>query len=240
MHQPTLDITPVRMLKTGSTRLRSWVRDICGKDIRSFRHQPAHRLEGTGMRVGVIRDPWSWYGSLFAYLSSSSVADNNSMTDYMGSDVYNFQNFVTGASRTNEASPIGNAKYPLTLHTDITPEEDAVLRKARKTLWSSAIDFWFRTPNGEWAVDVLLDFHRLQEGFEAITGQEVPESARSRMNTSADLYKPRISKNHVEAWNDELKALPAQADAEYINLFGLRFYEQTTYETPFIILTGLT
>lgn len=190
------------MPKTGGT----WVtRRVLGID--SVRHRRA--VEEPRPSWGILRDPWSWYASMYLHATRPGV-DRRSQLRQWGGGATDFRSCLYGWTHpTAERIP---DKRPAVL-LDHPPRRR--LDTSTGGLWTWLVRWYFGDDKGGWAVDALADHHRLYEALCAL-GHEVTPDQHPPENTCRQGAHPE--------WDDEMRAWVAEADADLIDRFGLQPY----------------
>lgn len=146
--------TAIAMPRTGSTWLAG-VLSSRGGGPRQLQHDPVSRLhpharEGRVI-VGTMRDPWSWYASIYAYMMGGPQWHDHLAAWGLGSLA--FEDVMHGWTRDRSGCPdLAIAVVPGMTRADLIPGQG---------LWTSAMHYFYGAPDG-WGVDILLDCAQLE------------------------------------------------------------------------------
>ncbi|HUW15785.1 MAG TPA: hypothetical protein VMW94_01805 [Actinomycetes bacterium] len=225
----------VHLPKTGGTWVGACLRDLVpGSDRLRGTHDPVWTLtqsERAGrLTFGTIRDPWSWYASLYTHACRSGGERLVDLCAY-GRGSVEFKRVLCGMTHPWDAE---------------IPDSVTVLAHARdgaKTAFRTSrvgLATWFAwymyaaryvwqggSPDLCWGVDALLDTARLYEGMGALLGQVISPDDRphhnARIARGGGRYDP--TGEYPDWYDAEMIEWVREADAPLVEDFGFRPFE---------------
>lgn len=195
--------TLVRMPKTGSTRVMSWFDHdphwFATYRPAALRHLPARRHDPNRQdaSVGTLRDPWSWFGSLFF----AATADGRSAIAHLEADYLpNLpvrEHFGLFIERACDPAWLAKARHPFLLCAGTIPHLEG-------NLWTAAVEHWYCNEQGRLIPAALIDAGRMAEGFEYLFGRAPMPEEIQPLNTHAADFRPHGPQNHRDLWTTDL------------------------------------
>lgn len=228
---------PTQLIHMPKTR-SAWLHKATNKPWRSAEaHLPARAFPDAWC-VGVLRDPWSWYASVFAQATSGTSQLKPLVSIFTGPDM-TLESFVEGCQSDARIGAACAEGRPFLFGTPGLSDEDCeMISRLPGGLWSRAVRWWFGSGADRTTrlggVDMLLDFHDLNEGITQVPKLVVDTSVEA-MNESAKLYKPLVQIPHRDAWTSEMIAVVAEGDDTMIEKWGCRFYEPSSKSNKGVI-----
>lgn len=209
----------VHMLKTGGTWLRNalhatWPTEGLATD--GGQHGPAVDLlpedRAGRLVIGTIRDPWSWYVSLWIHISASE--QRHDFGGWGGGSTA-FRDVLYGWTHpaTVEVLP----KSLLCIwgpHSDRDEQEEA-LRSS--SLYSWAVRYFYTDRCGGWLVDRLLDTAQLHAATGRLLGREITEARLPRLNTRQQMSAPIKPDDSAILYDKEAMRWVLDADGQMVN-----------------------
>lgn len=177
---------------------------------------PSLPLPDGAYHFGVVRDPWSWYASLWRH-ARRMVPDRGSawVVSHCGTTDDFRAWLVSVLSRTIDP-PIGI--YRTAPHYPLAPPGLG--------LWSWLIGYMYQSRHRDsWLVNHLIDTSRLYDGLEALLGTSIDRSKHRIHNHGGcreGVAEPATT-DYRSWYDDEAAGLVATADAGMISVFGYTF-----------------
>ena len=210
----------VHLPKTGGTWTSAVLREtVGGKQLRGG-HDPCFTVtqpERAGRVVfGQIRDPWSWYASLYIHAmnAGANVVD---VLRRFGRGSTDFLDVLYGWTHPREVKPMPSA--PLAIAQPVGQVADA-FQLSGMGLWAWAVHYFYGR-GAAWGVDVLIDTAHLGRGLTRLLNVDVQD--RPRENTS-DKRQGRYVQggDYRSLYTDEALEWVHLTDGNLLQKFGLR------------------
>lgn len=185
-------------------------------------HTPVWAFQSVGPSLGSIRNPWSWYASLYRY---SVRAKRQGGIAYWGkatgssdwSEVTCFRAFLYGMTHVNEVPEYEPGSLGVIFNV---PEPfEAELRTGRQGFCSFTASYVYGnkatagSPRPNWEADVLFDQARLREQLSTHMGEDLTDAD---LNVSRHVKTEFHSTNYSEWYDEEMVDWVNQADAWFI------------------------
>lgn len=154
-------------LNVGHAPLRSLGHDW---QAECYRRNPGQRADITGRTlVGTIRDPWSWYGSLYLHALQGGPRQRSELLAY-GDGSLEFREVLFGM--THPTWHCIHEHPGVVWRTPASATLDLV--SGIGGLWSWATRWFYQDDVGDWLADVLLDCSQLRTAAEELVGAPLP------------------------------------------------------------------
>lgn len=212
-HMPkTGGMSVYKVLQTCGNR-PEWVKGV-------RRHGPVSQIPQSALAkralFGTVRDPWSWYTSLYQHASSDEQGIENLKAVGNGDS-----SFKAVLRSLTDPQIIAEAPITWGLVIDYGEAEYADWRASGLGLCSWMFKHTYGKPN---KMDLFVDTAGLYEGLSEI--MNVPLEAIRQVNPQNRAeHRP---KSHIEdpasLYDEEMKKWVAKADAAYIEMFGYEFF----------------
>jgi hypothetical protein len=216
------------MPKTGGMSVYK-VLQSCGNSIEwvhgVHRHGPVSQLPQSALAkralFGTVRDPWSWYPSLYQHAAASP--EGKEALEAMGNGDSSFKAVLRGLTNPQNVSE-PPALWGLVL--TYGEAEYADWKASGLGLCSWMFRYTYGTPN---KMDLFVDTAGLYEGLAEI--MNVPLETIQQVNPqNCSSHRP---KSHIEdpaaLYDDEMKQWVAEADSAYIKMFGYEFFTRPSW-----------
>ena len=165
---------------------------------------------------GTVRDPWSWYASLYQHASSSP--EGKEALEAMGNGDSSFKSVLRSLT-----SPqiIAEAPNMWGLVLEYGEAEYADWKASGLGLCSWMFKYTYGKPN---RLDLFVDTAGLYEGLSEI--MNVPLKTIQQVNPqNCATHRPKTCIENPESlYDDEMKGWVAEADEAYIKMFGYEFF----------------
>ena len=212
-HMPkTGGMSVYKVLQTCGTN-PEWVKGL-------KRHGPAEHIPQSALAkralFGTVRDPWSWYVSLYQHAGCDEKGIEN--LKVMGNGDSSFKAVLRSLTSPEVILERPN-KWALVL--DHGEGEYANWKASGLGLCSWLFKYTYGSPN---KMDLFVDTAGLYEGLAEI--MNVPLKTIQQVNPqNCSSHRP---KSHIEdpasLYDDEMKEWVAKADESYIKTFGYEFF----------------
>jgi len=214
--------------KTGGTWCESVIRDVLhGEPLRGV-HDPVWTLTETEragrMVVGTVRDPWSWYCSLWGHAEKTDHRHRELLRMY-GNGSGDFRSVLYGWTHPAKVKdiPVRTGVIWAPINDGRVPLRQSGVGLATWALWYmyGAHYRWneHHGPQLSWQVDALLDMRRLNEGMGAVIQRELPREQFPPVGTRTQRqFSP--AKPYEYWYDDEMLGWVMDADAPTIREFG--------------------
>lgn len=205
--------------KAGTQWIRKEVKDLGGS--LSWMHQPAWALP-TGIKIGVYRNPFSWYASLYAHAMEETTARSRMKATAEGEPT--FKRMVYKWTHPREVCHGFHGWFlPINFHVQCPVLAREKLLDSGVGLWSWLASYFF----GTWetwgepgrlqlGIQGLMRTEHLAEDFGRLLGREV---VRPPFNRSQD--PQGLPKNRADWFDDEMRSWVEEQEA-----WGLAWLEQ--------------
>ena len=201
----------VHIPKTGGTQSRETLRPHGGRKEGaghdSIRVVP-YALRASSLCVASIRDPWSWYASLYEHAMNLGDEGRRLLKQW-------------GNGSDDWAAVLYGMTHPLDLPS--APKVPGVVFRhvgsyprstAPHGLFTWVLRYFCQERDGTWAIDAVIDTAQLSAGWSSILN-EPPTDARA--NARRPLALPA---DYAEAYTPEMIEWVRRADAPMVGLFG--------------------
>lgn len=208
------------MPKCGGTFLLQYMqRENLGVIDVGTGHDPAWYSDRLGLsdkrHIGVIRDPWSWYASLFRHAKNEASEQIRTWFRSHAPDM-TFGTWLKSVLSRGIYPPIG------IWETDPScPLPDGTVG-----LWSWLVRYMYQDPStGRWLVRDLLDTGRMYEAVESVFGNAVDRQKHRVVNHGAcreNRAIPPQTTDYRSWYTPDMLSWIATADATLIKTFGFQ------------------
>jgi len=196
MPNQTASLYHVHMPKTGGTSVHCAFNAHAGVPSRVHGgHDPAwmHPSDLARRRVvGTVRDPWSWYCSLYEHAMNNNVGQRALLSEWGGGSQA-FRDVVHGWTGHRQ----GPRKRPGVIWETVGDSQPA----AHEGLWSYAVRYFYQSAPGSWLTDCLLDTAQLDAGLRLL-GVEPVERKNTRNHRGAGRF--RMPDDERGRWDAEM------------------------------------
>lgn len=219
---PTQTLGFIHMVKTGGSWVKETLRDHNWVSVGGG-HDPAwyeSSLPGTSL-FGTVRDPWTWYCSLYRYSHLHTQGVLCLQTWGRGSN--HFKDVLYGWTHLKEA------QYPPIIGCVFAPVQGEEFAKA--ALKTSTVGFWSWTTayfygNGRaledkdfhWKVNALIDMNNLEEDLSRLIGK--PIALKADKNESAHIQTPMGNRPYQAWYDNEMIEWVREADGALATTLG--------------------
>lgn len=216
----------IHMVKTGGAYVERVLREQFGWRYVAGGHDPAwysheaNPLPPVKRFFGTIRDPWTWYCSLYRYAFLNKPNIENLRVWGEGSIA--FKDVLHGWTHLSSAS------YPQTIGVVFQPVHprpfEETLRQSQVGFWSFTAGYFYgngysiHEPEFEWMVRTLLDMHKLKADLEALMGE--PITVEPDRNASAHIETPMGARPYRDWYDEEMLEWVEKADGALAARFG--------------------
>lgn len=223
--------TLFHMPKTGGTWLQQVLVEQFEGQVAGRGHCPVWDFpEATAPTFGVVRDPWSWYGSLYRFAVKArrwdGIAYWGASCEEDWSRKTRFRAFLYGLTHPGEVPVFEPGSLGVVFELVQRERFEKILREERSGFCSFLASYMFGAneaaghPRPRWQVDAILDQANLQAQLGTLFGCQIAATKKDAFNKSEHVRTEFESPRYVDWYDEEMFSWVAEADGWYIQEFG--------------------
>ena len=203
------------MPKTGGTSVHGAFNLQEGHPTRAYGgHDPCflHPGELSARRViGTVRDPWTWYRSLFEHVMNNNEGQRAQLAQWGGGSL-EFRDVLYGWTGHRE----GYRPRPGIIWDPVDKSGPA----PGEGLWSWAVRYFYQGAPGSWLTDCLLDTGQLDDALRLLGVEPVPPRNTRKQRGKGRFVAMAKAEAERALWDDEMFGWVQAGDATTAKLLG--------------------
>lgn len=232
--------------KTGGTWLQQVLSEQFGGVSRGGGHDPVwhFRWDDAFSRpggklsptIGVIRDPWSWYGSLYRFAlrgkRQGGIAYWGAALEQDWGKKTQFRAFLYGLTHPQEVPIFEPGSLGTIFELEDRTRMEPRLREGHQGFCSFVASYMFGTHETagtacpSWEIDIILNQSDLRNGLKPLLG-EIQEPHKPAANSSGHIKTEFPSAEYRTWYDEEMLSWVDRADEWFIREFSLQPFEST-------------